>query len=801
MSNDTDAPSPLRKFSWPFAKLDTTSRREGTSREVTDPKDYYDALALAEDGFYPIGANGQWHGGIHFGCQTGTLLDQDNGIRCIADGEIVAWKIDDTYPTVEYDSCGPAKYSTGFVLVRHRLALPPIPTGGRPESTPTDDTSLLFYSLYIHLRDWQGYLQAPNDSRPFFWGEGTYVVGDAASDADRNRNPHIPENGVGLNLRNATNAVVGFAPRGTQLRLGERRGTSGYYAVTEIVSGDVSPPGLSNIYAFRDELTAVPADPATTGSIVIPESPIPIAAGTVLGHLGEYKRYVDASAMCSDDPRPLAHIEVFTTADIEAFIEASRARAAQLQDSSKTLLVIESGAQLAVPAGGGETPSAEQPVTARSAGGGPTAGHTRVIPIKALDAVTEEDGTRWWPVDVGTQAGETAIGWVRERGHANVRLASPWEWPGFEIVRIDNTRPDQFYAHRVAQGGQATPDEQGELEQHGAPADSGSIFRKLYDTIDDSGDKKITADEIRPALQKTWLAQALSHLIVEHESEWSGPMAKWDAIDELIPENRKKDWAKEKERIESLLWWGHAKEQHGLPDGEPLVAHNFHPAGLLAMALSGRRHPVIVNNNQRVELEFLDFYDGSVIEDTDYQEAADRLGCEMEAIKAVAMAETGATGSYFSFRDWDHVPAILYERHYFHRITGGTHSASNPEISNSARGNYGRYSAQYRKLLEAYAFNSNAALRSASWGRFQIMGENHVSAGYGTVEEFVREISGSEKNHLKAFVNFIESDRRLSTSIVSKDWLSFAKAYNGPAQSGYDTKMESNYNALISERR
>ena len=65
-----------------------------------------------------------------------------------------------------------------------------------------------------------------------------------------------------------------------------------------------------------------------------------------------------------------------------------------------------------VPAGGGKTPSAEQLAAARDTGGGPVAGHTRVMPIKALDAVTEEDGTRWWPVDVGTQAGETAIGWV-----------------------------------------------------------------------------------------------------------------------------------------------------------------------------------------------------------------------------------------------------------------------------------------------------------------------------------------------------------------------------------------------------
>lgn len=595
MSNDNDAPAALRKFSWPFAKLDTAVRRESASSEVTDPQDYYGALALAEDGFYPIGANGQWHGGIHFGRETGTRLEQKSGIRCIADGEVIAWKIDDTYPTVEYATCRTAKYSTGFVLVRHRLALPATPAGvdtsnaeqatGNAGAGDTDESTLLFYSLYIHLLDWQGYRQNPDTPRPPFWGQDVYAVRERAMDADRNLNPHIPEGGIGLNLRNAANVVVGFAPRGTQLRLGERRGTSGYYAVTEVVSGGIVPPGLTDFYAFRNEMTAVPVEPATKGSIVIPESPIKIAAGTLVGHLGEYKRYIDSGAMCSDDPRPLAQIDVFTTENIEAFVEASRARAAQLPESTKTLLVIDRGARLAVPTGTGRTPSAAQLAAARSAGGGPVAHCTRVLPIKTLTAITEHDGTRWWFVDVGTEGGETASGWVCERDHAHVRLASPWEWPGFEIVRIDDTRPDHFYARHAAQHGQATPDEQTALEQRGADVDIGPIFLKLYDAIDDSGERKLTCDEIRRALRKPWLAQALSHLIIEHESEWSGPMAKWDAVDELIPENRKKDWAKEKERIGSLLWWGDVKRHHGLPANEPLVAFNLHAVGLLGAHL------------------------------------------------------------------------------------------------------------------------------------------------------------------------------------------------------------------------
>ncbi|WP_058834442.1 EF-hand domain-containing protein [Luteimonas abyssi] len=585
MSNSTGAPPPLRKFSWPFPKTDTSASGQPSSREVTDPQDYYDALALAEDGFYPIGANGQWHGGIHFGRQTGTLLDQDYGLRCIADGEVIAWKIDDTYPAVAYDTCGAATYSTGFVLVRHRLALPatPAPDGTTDASDEDDDApTLLFYSLYMHLLDWQGYRQHPDRPRPSFWGDDTYTVAAQANDSERtNRqpNPYLPPDGVGLNLRDATNAYAGFAPRGTRLRLGEEGPVGGYFAVTGIVGDAVLAPGVTQVYAFRGELSPVPTEPDIKDGVVVPETPIPIAAGALVGHLGEYKRYIDVDPMCSSDVRPLAQIDVFTTENIEAFIDASRNLAARLPNTAKTLLVVDRGAQLAVPSG---TPSPAQLTAAQGAGGGPVAHCTRVLPIKALTAVTGDDGSRWWPVDVGIAGGGTASGWVRERDHAHVRLASPWEWPGFEIVHVDDTRPDQFYARHAGQQAQVAPDEQSALEQSGAAVDTGPIFRKLYEIIDDSGDRKITADELRRALRKPWLAQALSHLIVEHESEWSGPMGKWDAIDPLIPESRKADWAKEKERIASLLWWDDAKGQHGLPDGDPLVAMNLHAIGFIA---------------------------------------------------------------------------------------------------------------------------------------------------------------------------------------------------------------------------
>lgn len=207
-------------------------------------------------------------------------------------------------------------------------------------------------------------------------------------------------------------------------------------------------------------------------------------------------------------------------------------------------------------------------------------------------------------------------------------------------------------------------------------------------------------------------------------------------------------------------------------------------------------HPTIVVDKKDVELDFLGEYNGLKITDADYVMAAKKLGCESAAIKAVAITETGSVGSYYEFTGSDPVPAILFERHYFHQLTGGVYDKTHPDISSKYGGGYGKYSAQYRKLLRACRLDKSAALKSSSWGKFQIMGRWHEAAGHATVESFVRHISISEKNHLDAFVNFIMADPRLNSAIIKKDWLKFARAYNGPKQKGYDVKMRENYEAF-----
>lgn len=177
---------------------------------------------------------------------------------------------------------------------------------------------------------------------------------------------------------------------------------------------------------------------------------------------------------------------------------------------------------------------------------------------------------------------------------------------------------------------------------------------------------------------------------------------------------------------------------------------------------------------------------------TDYARAAARLGCEPEAIEAVAAVESRGAGF-----NPDDSPKTLFEGHIFHRLTKGIFDSSYPTLSYPkwTLEHYGRtwQDEQYR-LARAIELDKRAAMMSASWGKFQLMGFNHGACGFLSIEDFVAAMRESEVRHLEAFVGFIESNN-LVDELQRKDFPGFARVFNGPgyAKNHYDTKMATAY--------
>ncbi|MGB1425604.1 MAG: N-acetylmuramidase family protein [Paracoccaceae bacterium] len=182
------------------------------------------------------------------------------------------------------------------------------------------------------------------------------------------------------------------------------------------------------------------------------------------------------------------------------------------------------------------------------------------------------------------------------------------------------------------------------------------------------------------------------------------------------------------------------------------------------------------------------------ITDYDYEQAASRLGCTRAQIKAFAAIESG--GSSFSNNGR---PKILFEAHYFSRLTKRRYDRSHPSIS-SRRWNrrlYARHMpGRYNRLAKAVSLNVDAGLSSASWGKFQIMGAHWKTLGYESAWDFAMKHVESEKNHLDAFCRFIEKNG-LKTALRKckannpDSCRAVVKRYNGPAyaKNNYHVKL------------
>ncbi|WP_227369832.1 N-acetylmuramidase domain-containing protein [Halomonas sp. M20] len=176
--------------------------------------------------------------------------------------------------------------------------------------------------------------------------------------------------------------------------------------------------------------------------------------------------------------------------------------------------------------------------------------------------------------------------------------------------------------------------------------------------------------------------------------------------------------------------------------------------------------------------------------------AAEYLGVDVATIMAVNEIESRGTGFHPTGE-----PVILFERHIMRRrlITHGINPVpyqhQQPDIVNHKPGGYFGGIREQNRLAKAYEIHAPAALESASWGLFQIMGFHWQDLGYDSASAFVIAMGQDESAQLDAFIRFIEFNGPMHAALKRLDWRDFARRYNGPAyaRNDYDTRLAAAY--------
>ncbi|WP_460154659.1 N-acetylmuramidase domain-containing protein [Pseudomonas sp. S2_G10] len=844
------SPVPLKNWCHPF-------KDKQRSKDTRNPLEQLTHLAKAAGGYYPVGRSGLFHGGIHFDGGTAGTLDQSS-VRCLADGEVVAYRIDTHSPTTRYyvgQVTVDKPFSRNFVLVRHRLQPP------RIEGSADIPPSLTFYSLYMHLQDWAKYEKNNAIERPAYWPASPILrVPQTAKDI----RPGTLEYGLNVRHQPSQGKIIDFLPRGAEVsvsgtgayrRLENRQGPAklitaegslaGYlaasllqpvggseYSVTSsepsvnvhaqpsrtsevllqlltgsvvTVSGEGDFRKLERVHQYvhfaslESELA-----PQATDRIMVLDQPVPIQAGALIGHLGQYQD------MRAERPEEELHLEVFTGDDVDLFLDASRAWAERLPTKERIWLKLVEGTPV-VPH--------EEPATAArlqaSSDASPRSAADLLVPKSVLDGLPPEGkihvpatehrkARNWYRLDrlLHNADHNPLDGWVCEEVGVTPWL-SPWSWEGYGVI-FDYSTPRHEMASFFSAVGRFNDAQRERFRPLAEKNNQGPMKSRLYAIIDRTREGKITAEELQAALRLPALAQAISQMILRKESEWFHQTPKWDALDELLGHSGSTphwNWEAEKQRIEQISWWGEVAQIVGLPTwGRP---YHFHPIGLITHLSNYQKkcycyQQGLVDNPCNLGV--------TDITKKHFELLADELGVEREVLRAIAVAETGDKSPFREYEVGKRHALILYERHYMRRLllaSGMSQSEINalsisePKIVHAYEASYvyGSLDEQYSRFKRAREINHAAAIKSCSWGKFQVMGEYYRHL-YSSIEELEEAQNYCALQHLQYFKVFLVKEKKLMEPMKNKDWLLIAQKYNGKGQIGYDVKIRSAYDSL-----
>ncbi|AEF55509.1 glycoside hydrolase family 19 protein [Marinomonas posidonica] len=121
------------KFVYPVPKPNGHVYEDGNELQTQLQKE-----VAGQYGFNP--GNSSWHGGMHLSLKNAPHCQKDHPIMAIADGKVVAYRVNNVYSTSVYRGIE-LPYSRDFCLLQHKFSY-----------TEDDQTkTFTFFSLYMHL--------------------------------------------------------------------------------------------------------------------------------------------------------------------------------------------------------------------------------------------------------------------------------------------------------------------------------------------------------------------------------------------------------------------------------------------------------------------------------------------------------------------------------------------------------------------------------------------------------------------------------------------------------------------------
>ncbi|MDN3218811.1 glycoside hydrolase family 24 protein [Pseudomonas nunensis] len=546
------ARTPAMSFQYPIRKPN------GSQYEEAD--EIYSILEKEVSGNYLLGGHNFWHGGIHISELSAPQCISDQPVRCIADGVVVAYRLNEDYIKSEFEQGGSKtdlSYSSSFCLVRHDYKAP---GKSNEKGDAVSESVMTFFSLYMHLLPFVHYASKTKIERlrPVYW-QGRIRARVAAKGLQLRNPPELRANGakagesISADMVLCTSSIIEFDSEkvlnlnvnGKLLKMAECTFVPSTSTIpTGLKKGGTIPP---TFWACVENVKPnhlvdwEPITPTNFDNVVLTN--IAIKAGDPIGYFGLNE--VLAGPAGGKSSKHQVHLEVFSSDDIAGLIKNPKGLV-----SGNQHLVLDVGTDL----------------YKRSETDGKISFSPKQTPLKVKVTVPvgkakvskDSDGKEWYGVSI---KGESLPldGFLKKDG-ATILCQHDWEKLGFSIVKENNENSDGF------------------LDVDAMP----DFFKKLYSEVDGKGvaDGNVTVEELQAALRDVDLRSRWTKLIAYHPTEWQAKSSesKWARLKELLKDTPAV-LKHEQERIDKLVFWD---EMAGaMQIALPKSIYHFHPVAFI----------------------------------------------------------------------------------------------------------------------------------------------------------------------------------------------------------------------------